>query len=70
MRPVGLRTLCLAAAVTSALSSAPVRNDSLALHAASAPSGGAMLEASQKFLDFMLATFVPELDDLISTLCT
>ena len=62
-----LRTLCLAGLAASALSAAPGHNDTTAVAAAAGPAGGAMLEFSQKFTQFMLDTFIPELDNMIMT---
>lgn len=71
------RCLCLAAVVVSvsspaeaqphnASAAALVKNE-FATDFNGGGTGGAMLETSQKFLDFMLATFVPELQSLITS---
>ena len=72
MLPAAARChLCLATLVTAAAVPIEPHNDTAVDAAFVAPSvgtGGAMLETSQQFLDFMLATFVPELQGQISSL--
>lgn len=71
MLPAAARYLCLATLITAGAVPIEPHNGTAVAAALVAPSvgtGGAMLETSQRFLDFMLATFVPELQSQISSL--